>query len=79
MGMWTIPTIIVGALIVVVSYLLTAGVMKKTRHRESAADVPISKLVRDHPVAMNPIIIMYIIFGLFTGIIIFYYWSIYGY
>jgi len=53
--------------------------MKKTRHRESATDVPISKIVRDHPVAMNPIIIMYIIFGLFTGIIIFYYWAIYGY
>ncbi|MDN4492340.1 short-chain dehydrogenase [Ureibacillus aquaedulcis] len=79
MGMWTVPTIIAGVLIVAVSYWLTAGVMKRTRHRESATDVPISKLVRDHPVAMNPIIIMYIIFGLFTGIIIFYYWSIYGY
>jgi hypothetical protein len=79
MGMWTIPTIIAGALIVFVSYWLTAGVMKKTRQRASASDIPISKIIRDHPVAMNPIIIMYLIFGLFTGIIIFYYWTIYGY
>ncbi len=79
MGMWTIPTIITGVIIVFVSYYLTVGVMKKTRERASAMDTPISKVVRDHPIAMNPIIIMYIIFGLFTGIIIFYYWSIYGY
>jgi len=77
--MWTVPTIIAGVVIVLVSYLLTQSVMKKTRHRVSATDTPISKMVRDHPVAMNPIIIMYIIFGLFTGIIIFYYWAMYGY
>lgn len=79
MGMWTIPTIITGVIIVFVAYFLTAGVMKKTRQRASATDTPISKVVKDHPIAMNPIIIMYIIFGLFTGIMIFYYWSIYGY
>lgn len=79
MGMWTIPTIITGVIIVFVAYFLTAGVMKKTRQRASATDTPISKVVKEHPIAMNPIIIMYIIFGLFTGIMIFYYWSIYGY
>lgn len=79
MGMWTIPTIITGVLIVAVSYYLTVGVMKKTRQRAAATDTPISKVIRDHPIAMNPIIIMYIIFGIFTGIIIFYNWSLYGY
>ncbi|RHW39815.1 short-chain dehydrogenase [Lysinibacillus yapensis] len=79
MGMWTIPTIIASALIVAVSYYLTAGVMKKAKHQSTASDSPISKVIRDHPVAANPIIIMYLIFGLFTGIIIFYYWAKTGY
>lgn len=75
MGMWTIPTIIVGLLIVIVSYVMTVSVMKKTEQRASAMDTPISKTVRNHPILMNPIIIMYLIFGLFTGIMIFYYWA----
>ncbi|MBD8026624.1 short-chain dehydrogenase [Ureibacillus sp. Re31] len=79
MGMWTIPMIITVVLIIAVSYYLTAGVMKKSRQRASATDTPINKMVKEHPVAMNPIIIMYLIFGLFAGIMIFYYWSIYGY
>lgn len=29
MGMWTVPTIITGIIIVAISYFLTAGVMKK--------------------------------------------------
>ncbi|HWL25529.1 MAG TPA: short-chain dehydrogenase [Ureibacillus sp.] len=79
MGMWTIPAIITGAIIVWVSYYMTVGVMKKTGERATASDTPISRNVREHPILMNPIIIMYIIFGLFTGIIIFYYWSQYKY
>lgn len=79
MGIWTVPTIIVGVLIVIVSYYLTAGVMKKARQRASATDTPISKVIKEHPLAANPIIIMYAIFLLFTGIIIFYYWAKYGY
>lgn len=79
MAMWTIPAIIAGVVILFISYYLTVGVMKKTQQRASAADIPISKAIRDHPFVLNPIIIMYIIFLLFTGIIIFYYWSKYGY
>ncbi|MEK4285598.1 MULTISPECIES: short-chain dehydrogenase [Ureibacillus] len=75
MGGWTIPTIIVGLIIVGVSYVMTVSVMKKTEERASAMDTPISKTVREHPILMNPIIIMYIIFGIFTGIMIFYYWA----
>lgn len=79
MGMWTIPTVIVCVMILVVSYYLTLGVMKKTERRQQITDTPIPKAIKDHPAALNPIIIMYIIFLLFTGLIIFYYWSIYGY
>lgn len=75
MGMWTIPTMIVGTLIVVVSYFMTVSVMKKTGQRDSVTDTPISKTVRDHPILMNPIIIMYFIFVIFLGFIIFYYWA----
>ncbi|KGR80521.1 hypothetical protein [Ureibacillus manganicus] len=79
MGMWTIPLIITGVIIVGISYYMTVGVMKRTAHRATASDTPISKNVREHPILMNPIIIMYIIFGLFTGIMIFYYWARYKY
>lgn len=79
LGMWTIPTIIVGLIIVIVSYFMTINVMKKTEQRASAMDTPISRNVRNHPILMNPIIIMYLIFGLFTGIMIFYYWAKTGY
>ncbi|SOB91916.1 hypothetical protein SAMN05880501_101410 [Ureibacillus xyleni] len=79
MGMWVIPALITGILLVAVSYYMSYGVMKNVRKRAAATDTPISKVVRDHPIAMNPIIIMYVIFGLFTGIMIFYYWSVYGY
>lgn len=75
MGIWTVPAIIAGVVIVIYSYYSTVGVMKKTAQRASEMDTPINKTVRDHPVVFNPIIIMYIIFLLFTGIIIFYYWS----
>ena len=83
MGMWTIPAVIAGVLLIIVAYFSTVSVMKKTGERTSVMnttmDTPISKEVRDHPVVFNPIIIMYVIFGLFTGLIILYYWSVYGY
>ncbi|KGR92239.1 short-chain dehydrogenase [Ureibacillus massiliensis 4400831 = CIP 108448 = CCUG 49529] len=79
MGMWTVPAIITGIVILAVAYYMTVAVMRKTTERASVTDTPINKSVRDHPILMNPIIIMYVIFGLFTGIIIFYYWSQYGY
>ncbi|MFY3793577.1 short-chain dehydrogenase [Ureibacillus sp. MALMAid1270] len=76
---WTIPLIITGVIIIGIAYYMTVAVMKKTSHRATVTDTPISKNVREHPMLMNPIFIMYIIFGLFTGIMIFYYWSRYGY
>jgi hypothetical protein len=75
MGMWTVPTIIVSLLIVVASYFMTVSVMKKTEQRNSVTDTPISKVVREHPILMNPIIIMYFIFLFFLGSMIFYYWA----
>ena len=82
MGIWTIPGIIAVILIIAWAYYSTVSVMKKTGQRASAAtemDTPIPKAVREHPVVLNPIIIMYIIFGLFTGIMILYYWAQYRY
>lgn len=79
MGAWTIPLIIVCIVIGIISYFLTVGVMKKTEQRAQTTDTPMAKSVKEHPMAFNPIIIMYIIFLLFTGLIIFYYWAIYGY
>lgn len=77
MGIWTIPAIIAGLLIVGYSVYSTVGVMRKTEQRASGMDTPIPRSIKEHPMLFNPIIIMYFIFLLFTGIIIFYYWSIY--
>lgn len=77
MGMWTVPAIIVGVLIVAYSVYATVVVMRRTEERNTIYDTPIPRAVRAHPVVLNPIIIMYFIFLLFTGLIIFYYWSIY--
>lgn len=81
MGIWTIPAGIAAVIMIVVGYYSTVGVMKMTARRAATTemDTPISKTVREHPVLFNPIIIMYIIFGLFTGIMILYYWSQYRY
>ncbi|MED3765066.1 short-chain dehydrogenase [Ureibacillus terrenus] len=80
-NVWTVLTTIVCIIIVAVSYFMTVSVMKKTEERSSVTetDVPISKIIRDHPILMNPIIIMYIIFTLFLGIMIFFLWAKYGY
>ncbi len=79
MTMWTILGIIAVVIIIGIAYYSTVGVMKRTAQRASASDTPISKAVQENPILMNPIILMYIVFGLFTGIIIFYYWAQYGY
>ncbi|TSI04189.1 short-chain dehydrogenase [Lysinibacillus sp. BW-2-10] len=78
-GIWTIPALIAGTLIVFISAYLTWGVMKKVEKRDAVTDTPINKVIREHPIVLNPIIIPYIIFIVFTGIIVFYYWAKYGY
>ncbi|RUL51859.1 short-chain dehydrogenase [Lysinibacillus antri] len=78
-GVWTIPALIAGIILVFISYYLTVGVMKKVERRAAITDTPISKVIRDHPIALNPIILSYVVFLAFTGIIIFYYWAKYGY
>lgn len=79
MDMWTLSAVVVCVLIGVLSLFLTLGIMKKTSQRAQITDIPIPKSVKEHPFILNPIIIMYIIFLLFTGLIIFYYWSQNGY
>lgn len=77
MGIWTIPAIIASILIIAYSVYSTVSVMRMNEQRASSMDTPIPKAIKEHPMLLNPIIIMYFIFLLFTGIIIFYYWSIY--
>ncbi|QBK25467.1 short-chain dehydrogenase [Ureibacillus thermophilus] len=78
-NVWTVLTIFVSIILIAISYVTTVSVMKKTEQRASTTDVPISRLVREHPILMNPIILMYVVFLLFLGILIFYLWAKYGY
>ncbi|MFC5558471.1 short-chain dehydrogenase [Ureibacillus thermophilus] len=78
-NVWTVLTIFVSIILIAISYVTTVSVMKKTEQRASTTDFPISRLVREHPILMNPIILMYVVFLLFLGILIFYLWAKYGY
>ncbi|MEG0383623.1 short-chain dehydrogenase [Solibacillus cecembensis] len=73
--MWLYPTIFVCVILCIVGYWLTVrvghGIEKDGQERDS--DIP--EPIMEHPFLLNPIILSYIIFGLFTGSIIFYYWA----
>lgn len=79
MGMWTIPLIIVIILISIFSYLSTVHVAKETERRAQTNDTPIPEAIKNYPTALNPIIWVYVVVGLFFVIFIFYYWAKYRY
>lgn len=79
MGMWLIPALITITIICVISFVSTLRIAKMTTERNTEKDTPISETVEEYATVMNPIIWVYILFLLFCGIIIFYYWSKTGY
>lgn len=79
MGMWLIPALIAITIISAISLVSTLKVAKMTSQRKSENDTPISETVEEYGTMLNPIVWVYIIFLLFLGIMIFYYWSKYGY
>ncbi|MFC9538569.1 short-chain dehydrogenase [Lysinibacillus sp. NPDC056959] len=79
MGMWLIPALIAITIISAISLVSTLKIAKMTSQRKSEKDTPISETVEDYSTMLNPIVWVYIIFLLFLGIMIFYYWSKYGY
>ncbi|MGE7112508.1 short-chain dehydrogenase [Lysinibacillus sp. NPDC047702] len=79
MGMWLIPALIAITIISVISFVSTLKIAKMTTERKSENDTPISETVEEYATMLNPIVWVYIIFLLFLGIMIFYYWSQAGY
>ncbi|MFJ7647916.1 short-chain dehydrogenase [Lysinibacillus sp. NPDC097279] len=79
MGMWLIPALIAITIIAVISFVSTMRIAKMTSERESEKDKPISGTVEEFATMLNPIVWVYIVFLLFLGIMIFYYWSKIGY
>lgn len=79
MGMWLIPSLIVITIISVISFVSTMKIAKMTSERKSEKDTPISETVEEYATMLNPIVWVYIIFLLFLGIMIFYYWTKIGY
>ena len=79
MGMWLIPALITITIICVISVVSTLQVAKMTTERNTEQDTPISETVEENATVMNPIIWVYVLFLLFCGIVIFYYWSKTGY
>lgn len=76
MGMWTVPAIITVILLCAYAYYVTIQVAKKVE-QGGEHDVPIHEAIKDHPLLLNPIILMYVIVGILMTIMIFYYWSSY--
>ncbi|QPQ32254.1 short-chain dehydrogenase [Lysinibacillus sp. JNUCC 51] len=79
MGMWLIPALIAITIISVISFVSTLKIAKMTSQRKSENDTPISETVEEYATMLNPVVWVYIIFLLFLGIMIFYYWSKAGY
>lgn len=79
MTMWLIPALIAITIISVISFVSTMRIAKMTSERESEKDTPISETVEEYATMLNPIVWVYIIFLLFLGIMIFYYWTKTGY
>lgn len=79
MGMWLIPALIAITIIAVISFVSTLRIAKMTSQRESEKDTPVSETVEEFATMLNPIVWVYIVFLLFLGIMIFYYWSKIGY
>ncbi|MFJ7667988.1 short-chain dehydrogenase [Lysinibacillus sp. NPDC097195] len=79
MGMWLIPALIAITIIAVISFVSTMRIAKMTSERESEKDTPVSETVEEFATMLNPIVWVYIVFLLFLGIMIFYYWSKIGY
>jgi len=79
MGMWLIPALIAITIIAAISLVSTLKIAKMTSQRKSENDTPISETVEEYSTMLNPIVWVYTIFLLFLGIMIFYYWSKYGY
>ncbi|KMY29338.1 hypothetical protein [Lysinibacillus] len=79
MGMWLIPALIAITIISAISLVSTLKIAKMTSQRKSENDTPISETVEEYATMLNPVVWVYIIFLLFLGIMIFYYWSKAGY
>ncbi|MFJ7735842.1 short-chain dehydrogenase [Lysinibacillus sp. NPDC097287] len=77
--MWLIPALITITIICVIAFVSTMRIAKMTTERNSEKDTPISESVKEHATILNPIPWVYILFLLFCGIMIFYYWSKAGY
>ena len=73
MGVFTFPAIIVVVIICIISAWVTMDVAKRSTNSEHD-EVPMEH-VEQHPILFNPIILVYLVVGLFMTIIIFYYWA----
>lgn len=75
MGIWLYPAIFVVLILSFVGYILTVRVGHTVEEKSGELDSPIPEAIRDHPFILNPIILSYVIAGIFSGIMIFYYWA----
>lgn len=73
MGMWTGLAIFSCVVICAIGYWLAVRVGHE--QQESERDESVPKAIEEYPFLLNPIILLYGVFFLVTGIIIFYYWS----
>lgn len=75
MGVFTFPAIFVVVIICALATHATMTAIKETENRDHPNEDEISPNIARHPFLLNPIILIYIIVGLFMTIVIFYYWS----
>lgn len=73
--MWLYPTIFVVIILCLIGYYLTVRVGHGIEQSGQERDSEVPEEIQEHPFLLNPIILSYVVFGIFTGMIIFYYWA----
>lgn len=74
-GAFTWPLMGVVFIICVLATLATMQAIREADRRENPEVDDISRKVAKHPFALNPIILIYVIVGLYMVVVIFYYWA----
>lgn len=73
--MWLYPTIFVVIILCLIGYYLIVRVGHGIEQSGQERDSEVPEEIQEHPFLLNPIILSYVVFGIFTGMIIFYYWA----
>ncbi len=75
MGLWTWPLLGVIIIICAIGYYATRRIMVFERKREQTNDAPIPAAIKDNPISLNPIFLVYVAALVFVIVLIGYFYA----